>query len=221
MDTDLQGNMIGAVREGLVGDYKIALGYSKDDCWYNMGVALVDIDKWKAEYAEEKILAQLRIRKAYVAVDQDLLNITQHNSIVPISPKYNATAHNYVYSWKAFIKVFPENKNENIFYTKEVIEDAQQHAIIRHFERFVGEQPWHENTIHPHKEYFDKYLAMSPWADYVKKPAKKSFSLKVEKILYKMLPHDIFLYIWALSFKMYHWKLNAKYKKNEDVENIV
>lgn len=207
VDFNMGGNVICAVKDGLTQKYKVALGFDEGDSWYNMGVMLVDVDAWKRTNGEQKILSQLRIRSAYVSVDQDLLNITQHGNIGTLHPKYNATPHHYVYDEKAFIRAFKPGG----FYTDSaVMEEANKHAVIRHFERFVGESAWNANSCHPYAQLFDEYLAKSPWCDYPKRPAKLSLTLKIEKMLYRLLPKNAFLRIFAIGFNHYVLSANKR-----------
>lgn len=213
---DMKGYMLAAVKDGLCHSYKISMGYPAGDSWYNMGVVLVDVDKWKKEDGQGKILKQLEKRTAYVAVDQDLLNITQHGNILPLSPRYNATPHHYVYKEEDFQRYMPQEG----FYNISELKEAQKDPVIRHFERFVGESPWHKNSIHPYTPLFDYYLSISPWRDYEKKKAKVSMKLKIEKILYILLPKKFFLKIWSIAFARYLENLNDKLKNNPYIQNI-
>ena len=213
---DMEGCLIGAVRDGISNPYKLALGFDWDDSWFNMGVMLVDIDMWKETGAEEKIIAQLKKRTGYIAVDQDLLNITQHGNIMTLHPRYNATPHHYIYDHKSFIRAFPQGG----FYDVKTLEEAEDTAVIRHFERFAGESAWTENTAHPYARLFDKYLKYSPWKDYQKQPSRLKGALKIENMLYRILPHGIFLYIYAYAFKRYLLKTNRRLVENEGIKNI-
>lgn len=214
IDLDMGNCIIGAVRDGITHPYKVALGYPENDSWFNMGVMLVDVEKWKKDNSQQKIIEQLKKRKGYVAVDQDLLNITQHGNIMTLHPKYNATPHHYVYKEKDFRKAFPQGG----FYTDmEIMEEAQKHPVIRHFERFVGESAWNANSAHPFASLFDEYLVKSLWKDYEKVPANLTGVLKIENILYRILPHKVFLYIYARAFKRYLLNTN---KKLESITNI-
>lgn len=217
IDLDMEGCMIGAVRDGISHPYKVALGFDENDSWFNMGVMLVDVDCWKADNAQNKIIEQLKKRSGYIAVDQDLLNITQHGNIMTLHPKYNATPHHYIYNEKDFRKAFPQG---GFYESLEIMEEAQKTPVIRHFERFVGESAWNANTAHPYAKLFDKYLEKSLWSDYEKKPAKFTTVLKIENILYRILPKKIFVYIYAIAFKRYLLKTNAELVKNSDIKNI-
>lgn len=206
---NMEGNPVSAVIDNLAAPDKKCLGYSRKDLWFNMGVMLVDVDLWKNMDCEQIILDTMRQRCAYVAVDQNILNIGLQGRISVLDPAFNITQHHQVYSYKRFLKLFPQES----FYPEEMIEEAKKHPIIYHFERFIGESPWHKDNVTFYSDEFDKYLAMTPWKDYEKKPAKTSVVLKVEKALYKMLPHNLFLYIYALAMNMYVRNLNRKLVK--------
>ena len=217
MTLDMEGKMIGAVRDGLTHSYKVDLGFDYNDSWFNMGVMLVDVKRWKNEHAQDKIIAQLKKRTGYIAVDQDLLNITQHGNIMTLHPKFNATPHHYVYSEKAFRRAFPQG---GFYDDLAIMEEAQKDARIRHFERFIGESAWDKNTIHPYAFLFDMYLKQSEWKDYEKKERRLTGILKIENILYKILPHNLFVYIYGIGFRNYLKKTNKKLISDENIKDI-
>lgn len=215
-DIDMEGNPIAAVLDNLGAPDKKCLGYSRKDLWFNMGVMLVDVDAWKDMGCEQIIINTMKKRCAYVAVDQNLLNIGLHGRISVLSPAFNITQHHQIYSYKRFLKLFPQES----FYPEEVMEEAKSTPIIYHFECFIGESSWHKNNVTFYSNEFDHYLAMTPWKDYEKKEAKTSMIFKIEKILYKCMPHDLFLYIYALGMNMYVRKLNRKLIKGISNINI-
>lgn len=214
---DMEDCMIGAVRDGLCHVYKMALGFDYNDSWFNMGVMLVDVAKWKAENAQDKIIEQLKKRKGYIAVDQDLLNITQHGNIMTLHPKFNATPHHYVYKESSFRRAF---KQGGFYESYEIMSEAQRDPRIRHFERFIGESAWNKDTIHPYGELFDEYLTKSLWSDYIKEKSALKGILKIENILYRILPRNVFVYIYAVGFNRYLLNMNKKLIENESLNNI-
>lgn len=217
VDLDMQGYMIASVGESLAHPEMVALGYDTNDHWYNMGVFLIDVDAWKADHAQDKIIAQLQKRRGYFAVDQDLINITQHGNILPLHPRYNVTPHHYIYKETAFRRAFPQNE----LYDLETMQEAREHPAIRHFERFLGQSAWNKNTPHPYAPLFDKYLALSPWKDMERKKANLSPTMKIENLLYHIMPHDLFVYVFAWGFRRYIRNTNKKFEKDEPVSNIV
>lgn len=216
MKIDMGESIVGAVKDGTCEVYKIALGYAKKDSWYNMGVMLVNVDKWKHENCEEKIITQFKIRNSYVAVDQDLLNITQHNNIYTLPIKYNITPHVVVYSYETIEKCMPQ---EN-YYSKEEVTNGKLDARIIHFERFIGESPWDRFNVHPFRKYYREYKAKSLWSDIKDSKRKKSFTMRIEKALYIILNKNTFFKIWAKQFEKYLIDSNNRMKQ-EKIDNIV
>ncbi len=208
IDFDLRGNAVGAVKDVLCREYMESLGFPTEDNWYNMGVMLVDLAAWRAQNCEARIIESMKKRCAYVAVDQDLLNITLHGEITALPPRYNATPHHYVYKHKHVMRHFPWVS----FYSEAEIADAHANPVIHHFERFLGHSPWHKNSIHPYTAEFDHYLAMSPWRDYEKKPSAKNRTFEIERLLYRVLPRGWFLAVFAFFFKRYFRKTAAALK---------
>ena len=202
IDFDMKGNVVAAVKDVLCRDYMVSLGFPSEDSWFNMGVMLVDIDAWKREDCEARIIENMKKRCAYVAVDQDLLNTTLHGAITTLPPQYNATPHHYVYKHKDVMKHFPWVD----FYTEEEIAAAHKAPVIRHFERFLGQSPWHKNSLHPYTEDFDRYIAMSPWRDFVKPASASNMVFRIERMLYRVLPKKWFLAIFATYYKRYFKK---------------
>lgn len=199
---DMQGNTVAAVMDVLCKDYMISLGFPAEDNWFNMGVMLVDIDAWKQNGCEAQIIENMKKRCAYVAVDQDLLNTTLHGKITTLPPCYNTTPHHYVYDHDDVMKCFPWDH----FYSEEEIAQAQKNPVIRHFERFLGQSPWHLKSLHPFTKDFDYYLSISPWKDYQKQKANNTMTFRIERLLYRILPKKLFLPIFAHFYRRYFKK---------------
>lgn len=206
---DMGGNPIAAVKDNLCYYDFTYLGYEADSDWFNMGVMLVDVDMWKKQNCEKVVIEKMKQRVAYVAVDQNLLNISFYKHISTLPIEYNMTQHPMVYSYEAYLKYFPM-KN---YYTKTQIQYGKQHAIIHHFERFIGESPWHLNNVSIYNSEFDYYLEKTSWNNYKKQKSGSSMVNKIEKILYRILPHDIFLKIFCIGYKRYILNLNRKLEK--------
>ena len=95
----------------------------------------------------------------------------------------------------------------------------QKNPVIHHFERFLGQSPWHKNNMHPFTPDFDRYLAISPWKGLEKPPSAKNTVFRIERILYRMLPKKLFLKIYAKQYKRY-FKKTADALKVGEITNI-
>lgn len=207
LSIDMGKNVIGMSLDSLVDWQKELIGLSREDDYYNSGVILVDMKNWKSRGCQKRILEHAQTH-SYGTVDQDLLNVEFRGEILRLPQKYNFQPHHLAYSNKAYFKCF--HHPQNAYYTAAEIDEARNNIAIMHFFRYIGEQPWHKDNVHPCNSYFDAYLRKSLWKDYEKKKAKKGTIFVIEKILYKILPSVLFLRLFNFFFTI---KLNLD-KKN-------
>ena len=110
------------------------------------------------------------------------------------------------YSAKEYFGSYRLNKLEEVnydeYYRPDGIDLARSKAVIYHCYRWLGEFPWDKGNLHPFADIFDKYLSESNWSDYNKKRATTGIILKLEKILYRILPKRVFLRVFKKAHEM-------------------
>lgn len=197
----LETKTVAMVLDSFGNPYKIKnLGFDKQDFYFNSGVILYDLNKWREKRYSEKIIEHVKAGNIYYSSpDQDLINIICKNDILKVSPRYNFQPVHRVYDNKLYYRCF----GQVAYYSSEELEAAKKNVVIYHFFRFIGEFPWNRKTVHPYKKIFNHYLRLSPWKEYVKQPADKNAFMKIEKILYICMPRGIFLRIFAMFHCMY------------------
>lgn len=205
---DLGGKSIGMVLESIRDDYKVMIGMGKDSDYYNSGVILFDVDKWIANRYCERLVDHIQnVRSSYVG-DQDFLNIVCEGDVCRLPLIYNFQPLHARYSAKEYFKAYTvgttisEANSLGIgkYYRSEEIERGKSAAVIYHCYRWLGEFPWDKDNLHPFNDLFDMYLGWSLWDGYEKKQANVGIVLKIEKILYRILPKRTFI----LVFKKAH-----------------
>lgn len=144
-NTDLNNHTIGAVLDvgktvdcewGGIPNYK-ELGLSSDTKYFNAGVMLIDVKKWRAENVSEKVINTLRIYSEHVVlVDQYGLNVVFANKWQELDPKWN---------WFAF----KENEDPSLIHFLDI------KPIFSNY-----------NSKEVYKDEFFKYLYMTPWKNF-------------------------------------------------------
>ncbi len=210
VDMDMGDACVGVVLDALGNKYKLLLGFSTKETYFNAGVTLINVLNWKKNKCDEILIDHIKNTRAkYCNPDQDLFNLALRGKTMVLLPEYNFMPVHRAYSDKAYSRCYGFDN----YYTKEQIEHAREHPIILHTYRFMGEFPWHMGNVHPDNDAFDYYMEMSPWKDYEKKPAVTRAVLKIEKQMYKFFPKDLFLVVFSkilyISFK---WR-NSKLKR--------
>lgn len=87
---ELKNNLIAGVSDNGVGDYKLTIGLNSQDVYINAGVILMNLEKIKQDKLQDKwyFMAQDQFR---LGADQDIINISCKNRIIPIDLKYNVS----------------------------------------------------------------------------------------------------------------------------------
>lgn len=209
---NLESCCLAMVLDSLAGKHGVLIGMDEEDLYFNSGVILFDLEKWRNEKLTEKIVNHIKcVRASYPSPDQDLINIVCKNKILLLPIDYNFQPIHRIVSTKCYQRTFSQKK----YYSNEHIENAGREAKILHCFRFLGEFPWHKDNLHPFLKEFDTYLSISPWSHYKKRKADCQLILKAEKVIYKILPHDIWGYIFYFVHSLFIYKTDMMCKKKQ------
>jgi lipopolysaccharide biosynthesis glycosyltransferase len=119
--------------------------------YFNAGVLVLNLQKWREDDIANKIINYLRQYKDYVLwLDQDGMNAILSGKWGELDPKWNVMTILYRYnSWK-----------ESSF-DHETFEKLIKSPAILHFTE--SNKPWHHGNNHPKRELFFEYLNLTSW----------------------------------------------------------
>ena len=210
---DFQNNYQAMVLDSVGQMHKFDIGLTENDNYFNAGVILFNTSLWKQDKCIEKIINHAKnVRAHYPAPDQDLLNIVLNKRILAIDPRYNFQPIHMVYT----AEIYKNNYRMSNYYSIKELEEAKNNVIIYHCFRYLGEFPWHLNNLHPCSPIFDMYLKKSPWHNYIKKPASTGLIIKLEKLLYRLLPRKVFIKIFKICHRKFLISANKQSLKNKN-----
>lgn len=200
MRMDMGGMPVAMVLDSMCVSHKRALGFRENENYFNAGIILFDVKRWKEQKCTEQIVTHLQTeRSVYMAPDQDILNLVLRDSIAVLQPRYNMQPLHFVYNFKLYKKYWYQSN----YYSEREIGESMNDLKIIHFFRYLGQFPWHQNALHPHTDAFDCYLTRSEWSDYRKKPTQNNdLVFKAERWLYKVLPQKLFLPLFKMAHEM-------------------
>ncbi len=157
-NTDISNYYAGAVLDIGIGKKKLTVMPKIDmlptDPYFNAGILLINLVKWRKDHIGEKVISYLKERKDLPFYDQDGLNAVLQGKWISIHPKWNV--------YKGIFHKYYRFKRMEIL-TNEFIEAAQDPYIVHFTGRF---KPWHYACASPYTQDYYKYLAMTPWKDY-------------------------------------------------------
>lgn len=168
-NTDIGDCAIGAVRVNEYNRHE-QLGISNDSKYFNAGVLLINLTKWRKSKVAEQVLQFItKYPERLKMWDQDALNAVLCNDWQEID-----------YIWNLRSQVFNLSYKEAGFESMVAFEDAKNNPAIVHFT--TASKPWHYLNNHPYKEEYFKYLNISRFS-YIQFP-EKEFLLNKQVIVF-------------------------------------
>ena len=167
--TDMKGRLFGAVMEPTIyPKVKAAIGLKREDPYFNSGVLLIDLERWRAWGAEERLVEFYgSLGGKSFACDQDTLNGAFKGQIKALSPRYNFfTNYRYFHYWD-LVRQSPAYQAV----PKKVFTQAKRHPAILHFAG--DERPWKAGNMSHYRKAYEQYLFMTPWRGTPKEKDRK------------------------------------------------
>ncbi|MBU0631308.1 glycosyltransferase family 8 protein [bacterium] len=168
-ETDIENYYVAAVEDAWRDKaYRNRLGMSEDAKYFNAGVLVVNLKRWREENLFDVFIEYEKNSKIELeSHDQDIFNAIFNGNWKRLPLKYNQYEKNPDLDKHNLLKIF----------TQEEITEAQEHPVIVHY--IGGRKPWHYRNEHVQKALYWKYLKMTPFKDY--KPTDKSLRNIISK----------------------------------------
>lgn len=207
-ETDMGDCILGAAVEPTANHArKISLGISDDAPYYNAGVLLINLDRWRENCAEERILSYYKSHEGRLfANDQDAINGELKNEIYNLSIVYNFCNSYRFYPYRTLVKIMRPCEFISIDEYKRCI----QNPIIIHF---LGEErPWRIGNKNPFTPEYFEYWNKTPWADTKLENGWENYfkAFNLFNVVMKIFPYVRYKIIDA----MIPWVLKKRANKN-------
>lgn len=169
----LCGNVAGAIMEPTIYQaVKESIGLSPEDAYFNSGVLLVDLKRWREEDVQRQLLSYWREKGGKLfASDQDVLNGTLKGRIRSLPPKYNFFPNYRYFSYGTLVRHAPSYR---VVPKKDFLE-AKRHPAIIHYAG--DERPWIAGNLNHYRLAYEKYLAQTAWAGTPKEKGRRLYML--------------------------------------------
>lgn len=189
-NTDLKGNTVAVVKDAFSKYYRGNIGLSNNAVMFNSGLILIDLEKWRNNNVEEKLIEFIRSRNGKVQQgDQGVLNAALSGKEKILTPEYNLVSLIEMMDYKDIIKY---RKPVNFYSRSDILRAKKEPVIIHYTSGFYVIRPWITNSNHPQKDDWLKYKQISPWKNRrLERNVKSSYYIK----LFHLLPFKIALSI--------------------------
>lgn len=198
---DMQEKAVGFAVDCARNEYKRYIDFPINEKYYNSGVMLIDMKKWRECECQKKILKHLtEVRGSYPLVDQDVMNHAIKEDIVAIDSRYNWLSQYFLYDYQGIKKVY--HLQESYWLSEEQYKNARNSIAICHFCGQTFIRPWFKNSRHPMKKEYDIYYDMCRWGQ---SQAVKKWQIQywVQYVCWKIFPMKVSVWIGALMQKVF------------------
>jgi lipopolysaccharide biosynthesis glycosyltransferase len=195
-------------------NWRKVINIDKNCLYYNAGVMLIDIVRWKDYKCSERIFMSIKKYGRYFifAVDQDIVNSSINTNIQSLPMEYNVLTDWYNIGFKSYYRSM--KKTNNILYGRENLEKAVNNPKILHY---CGYKPWHYKLSDKDqcKNIYLDVKKASLWNDLPQvEYINKKLLVKIRTILYALLPQKITYYISNATYAIYLWFYYQRNKKH-------
>lgn len=161
---DMHGKTIAALNDAFSKWYRMNIDLKPNDIMFNSGVMLIDLEKWKEQKVEAKLMKFISKKKGKIQQgDQGALNAVLTKDTYCFEPRFNSVTIFYDFTYK---EMMIYRKPPKGFYTEDQIKEATEHPVIVHFTTsFLSRRPWIEGCQHRYFCEWEKYKKLSPWRD--------------------------------------------------------
>ena len=134
LEFDFSGRLFGLSYECILTErHKRRLGLDPSDGYFNCGVMLVNLSKWKQDDITEKNMRSLSEFSDYMIVDQDFINVKYHDEIKYLgTAKYDIDTRYYTNRVDNIYRVYKFHENQNYHDRTELLASIGAPAIIYH-----------------------------------------------------------------------------------------
>lgn len=193
--------------------YKKILGIRSSNPYFNSGIMLFNLKKWREDGISEKTTNLIKEGKSKFFYEvQDELNVLLENNILLLPPKFNATTAIFLFDYKDMLRYrWPSTKCSEIAY-----EEARTNPLVVHFTKnqIIQSRPWVEGCVHPYNEYYLKLRSETVLKD---EPLWKESRSKASRIAYKIYTTKLRTvmafglgFIHAFLYPMFMYKKSEK-----------
>ena len=185
-----------AVSEPFSALHKKNVGLAKMEPYYNSGVMLIDLDKWRTEDIIIRFSECIRRHNGLVPyVDQGCINEVCRGNIVTIPVRYNVYTLLYDFTYEEAVAY----RREPELYSKEEIQRAKEHPAVVHFtSSFLSRRPWIEGSMHPFTKEWERIQSTTLWADIPKSAYHPDMVRRVLNVFYQYAPRKLGLFAATL-----------------------
>jgi lipopolysaccharide biosynthesis glycosyltransferase len=157
-NSDIENYWIAGIEDPIAQKNKERLGYDEKYLYFNAGVLLINLKKWREDKIEAKLFEYMKNSREKIKwVDQDLLNDVLYEKALEVDKRWNSQNFPYGHTYK----------------DEKEYKKALKKPYIIHY--ILAEKPWQIGSMVPRRKYYFKNFKKTPWYSRHKRDFYKDF----------------------------------------------
>lgn len=166
--TDLSGNPLALAPDAAHPAYKRVISLPPEKPYYNTGVTLIDLDKWRSAKCTERLMDELKSPHGRNPLgDQDIIVRVLNDEITELDRRWN-------------------------FLSQYIMYGRKEKPAIYHFSGNTMGRPWFTSSKHPLRETYRKAAKEAGLPEAAEQTKPLPLEYKIQYWLYRLLPGFIF-----------------------------
>ena len=177
--TELNGQPLALAPDAAHPAYKKVISLPSDKPYYNTGVALIDLGRWRELKCTERLLDELKRPSVRNPLgDQDIIVRVLNDDIIELDKRWN-------------------------FLSQYIMLGTNITPAVYHFSGNTMGRPWYTSSKHPLRKKYQEAAKEAGLEESAEQSKPMAFEYKVQYYLYKMLPGFLFRPINNLMLRMH------------------
>lgn len=207
-ELDLGDNVMAGIPEPLnQRAYRYQCHLQDTEIYCNVGVFLVDLNKWREQKMEKEISRIIQKQSGNIFFfEQTLMSYVCRGKIYKLDPCYNSFTALYAFSYDSLLRW----RQPSHPFSREEVTEAIEHPAIIHFTRcfYMLSRPWVKGSNHPYTSLYQQYKRFTPWPEL--EEDARSAKQRIVYRLWHLLPEKVAARIASILYNdirpLMRWK---------------
>ena len=178
-DTDLRGNPLALAPDAVHPAYKRVIALPENKPYYNTGVTLIDLDKWRRRRCTERLMEELESPHGRNPLgDQDIIVRVLNDETTKLDRRWN-------------------------FLSQYILYRRREKPAIYHFSGNTLGRPWFTSSRHPLRESYRRAAAEAGLPETAEQVKPLPLEYKIQYGLYRALPTFVFRPVCNMMLRLH------------------
>lgn len=193
-ETEMGGSPVALAPDAVHPAYKRVISLPKEKQYYNSGVALIDLDRWRDRRCAERLMEEIKAPHGRNPLgDQDIIVRVLNDETTELDRRWNYLSQYILYAGE-----FPPaicSSSGNTAHSGEWL------PAIWHFSGNTLGRPWFTSSKHPMREAYRQAAAEAGLPEFAEQTKPLPFEYLLQYWLYRLLPGILFRPICNLMLR--------------------